>query len=214
MASRGWWSLGEHSGYNGNELALWRVGCGFCGEEGNWELVHHQERSNQKKKKLNYDTYKCVACGNLTMVFWSGGGGLHDYHQVPWTRRATNFPKHWPEEVGRYWLQAQRSIEDSNWDAAVVMARSALQLLLRHEKAQGGTLVKEIEDLAGKGLLPPIVRDWAHGLRLLGNDAAHPQPGGEGVTEKDARHVVNFLRVLLTLLRDLPEDIKKFRGNG
>lgn len=211
MSSRSWWTLGDHSGYEGSKLALYRIDCGFCGEEGNWELSHHQERANKDGKKLNYDTYKCVACGNLTMVFWSTGGSLHSYHQVPWPRRVTRFPEHWPAEVGRYWLQAQRSIDDGNWDAAALMARSSLQLLLRHEKAAGGTLVKEIDDLATKGLIPPVVKEWAHELRVLGNEAAHPQPGAKGVSEKDAKHAVKFLRVLLTLLQDLPDEIKQYR---
>ncbi len=118
MSTRGWWSLGEYSGHDGQELALWRVECGFCGEKGNWELSHHQERANKEKKKLNYDTYKCLACGNLAMVFWSAGDRLHSYHQVPWPQKTTSFPKHWPAEVGRYWMQAQRSLEGGNWDAA------------------------------------------------------------------------------------------------
>ena len=92
------------------------------------------------------------------------------------------------------------------------MARSSLQLLLRHEKAEGGTLFKEIDDLAKKGLIPPIVKEWGHELRVLGNEAAHPMPGAKGVSEKDARQVVRFLRVVLTLLQDLPTDIKKYRG--
>jgi Domain of unknown function (DUF4145) len=213
MGTRGWWSLGDHSGYDGETLALYRIECGFCGERGNWELSHHQERENLQQKKLNYDIYKCVACGNLTMVFWSGGERLHSYHQVPWPQITTSHPQHWPAEVGRYWLQAQRNIEASNWDAAALMARSALQLLFRHEKAAGGTLVKEIDDLAGKGLIPPIMKKWAHSLRVLGNDVAHPEPGAEGVSEKDARHVVKFLRLLLTLLQDLPAEIKAFRGD-
>jgi len=211
MGKKGWWSLGENSGYEGDELSLFRIECGFCGEQGNWELAHHLERNN-KKKKLNYDIYKCITCGNLTMVFWSGGGRLHDYKQVPWPLNSTRWPEHWPDEIGRYWLQAQRSIESENWDAAALMARSSLQLLLRHENAEGGNLMKEIDDLAKKGFIPPIVKEWAHELRVLGNEAAHPLPGAKGITEKDARQMVRFLGVVLTLLQDLPADIKKYRG--
>jgi hypothetical protein len=213
--SRGWWSLGDHSGYRGNELALWRLECAFCGEEGNWELAHHLERSGGKSrrdKKLNYDTYKCVGCGNLTMVMWSAGDSHHDYRQLPNLLKTTRFPDHWPEEVGRYWLQAQRNIEGSNWDAAALMARSALQLLLRRENATGHTLIKEIDDISRRGLIPPIMQEWAHELRVLGNDAAHPTPGDNGISERDARHAVKFLRVLLTLLHDLPKEIKEFRS--
>jgi hypothetical protein len=41
-----------------------------------------------------------------------------------------------------------------------------------------------------------------------------PCPGAQGVTEKDARYVVKFLRVLLLLLQDLPDDIKEFRDKN
>ena len=214
MSSKSWWSFGDSSGYDGAELALYRIECAFCGEQDNFELEkRHQRNSKAQNKALNYDIYKCNGCANLTMVFWSSGGRLHDYKQVPWPLKATRFPEYWPPDVGRYWMQAQNNLDGGNWDAAALMARSALQLLLRHEKAVGGSLMKEIDDLAGKGLIPPIVKDWSHGLRVLGNDAAHPQPGDKGVDEKDARHVVKFLRVLLTLLHDLPDEIKTFRGD-
>lgn len=213
MTARGWWSLGEYSGHHGADLNLRQIQCAFCGEEGNFELVDRKQRiSKAKNKALNYDLYKCNGCANLTTVFWSGSSGLHDYYQMPWPRSTTRYPKHWPADVGRYWMQAQRSLEADNWDAAGLMARSAIQLLLRHEEASGRSLKDEIDDLAKKGELPPIVQDWAHDVRILGNSIAHPKPGQDGVSEKDARDAVKFLRVLLTLMDDLPEEIKEFRA--
>ena len=43
-----WWELGEHSGYDGNNLALHRITCPFCKERGNFNVAHHVE-----KKKPN-----------------------------------------------------------------------------------------------------------------------------------------------------------------
>ena len=70
------------------------------------------------------------------MVLWSASEyghvhGLHDYRVLPWPLKLEKYPEHWPEQVGRYWLQAKRNIRDENWDAAAVMARSALQITLR-----------------------------------------------------------------------------------
>ena len=67
------------------------------------------------------------------MVLWSSieaGAGLHDYRVLPWPLKTSSYPEYWPAVVGRYWLQAQRNIQDENWDAAAVMARSALQAAL------------------------------------------------------------------------------------
>jgi len=86
-------------------------------------------------------------------------------------------PEHWPAEVGRHWLQAHRNLKDENWDASALMARSALQVALRDQKAKGSNLKQEIEDLAKKGVLPPLMVEWSHNVRELANDSAHPQPG-------------------------------------
>jgi hypothetical protein len=66
-------------------------------------------------------------------------------------------------------------------------------LALRYSGAEGHTLAAQIDDLASKGILPPVMKEWSHEVRLLGNDSAHPQPGGSGTEPKDARDVVEFL---------------------
>jgi hypothetical protein len=213
-----WWDFGEHSGFDGRDLALFRIDCGFCNESGHFERLHHIEKKHPSTGKvLNYDTMKCANCGNLTMVFWSaensaGPRGLHDYKTLPWPRETTRFPSHWPADVGRYWLQARRSIEGKNWDAAVVMARSAVQQVARLHGATGRNLKEEINDLSSKGHLPPVMQEWSHEVRELGNDSAHPTPGGSGATSKDAQDIVNFLTMLLTIVYNLPHDISQYRA--
>src|SRR5262249_15876518 len=122
---------------------------------------------------------------------------------VPWAREITKFPEHWPEDIGRHWLQARRSLEGQNWDAASLMARSAIQLIARYQKAKGGTL---------KQILPPIMKERSHEVRELANESAHRDPGAKGTTPKDARDVVEFLRVLLQITYDLPHQIKQYRA--
>jgi hypothetical protein len=212
--ARSWWDFAEWTGYPGKELGLWQVPCGFCGEEGNFSAVaQHTKTSKAKDKSLHYDTYSCGNCGNLTMVFWAAAAGsdMHDFISVPRPKATTRHPNHWPEDVGRHWLQARRNLEGENWDSAALMARSGVQLVLRYLDAKGSTLAAQIDDLASKGILPPIMKEWSHEVRQLGNDNAHPQPGGRGTEPKDANDVVEFFNFLLTLTYDLPEDIRKYR---
>lgn len=77
------------------------------------------------------------------------------------------------------------------------MARSAVQATMRDKKAVGKDLYHEIEDLAAKGDLPPLMKEWSHEVRELGNDSAHPKPGTPPPTEQDARDIVEFLDSLL-----------------
>lgn len=215
--SSSWWDFAEWSGQLGDKLALYQITCPFCFESGNFELAHHLERKKPSGDKvLNYDIYKCGACGNYTMVFWTAssgpGRGMHDYRTLPWPKKIERFPKHWPEDIGRNWLQAHRSLDGENWDAAALMARSAIQLATRYHKAEGGSLKAEIDNLAAKGVLPPIMKEWSHEVRELANDAAHPTPGTAGTTPKDAKDVANFLDYLLQFLYDLPHQIEQYRS--
>ncbi|TCN30284.1 DUF4145 domain-containing protein [Sinorhizobium americanum] len=211
-----WWDIAEGSGYDSfgkKALRVDLVQCAFCGELGKFKTHARLENTNTSGKTLHYDTLKCEQCGNNTFVFWAiGSGGLQSFHQLPWPTRTTRWPDHWPDDVGRYWLQATRSIEAANWDAAALMARSAVQLTLRHAQAEGSNLYTEINDLGKKGILPPVMVEWAHEVRVLGNGNAHPMPGEVGTTAADAQAVVEYLNMLLKVVFDLPHQIEKHRA--
>ena len=213
VCSRGsWWKLGEYSGYDGNDLDLGRITCAFCDEKGNFSLVCHREkRQASGYKQLNFDTLECGNCKGYVLVFWSGGSGLHDFRVLPYPLKVDRYPDYFPQQLGRFWVQAQRNLIAENCDATVVMARSALQFALRDNGASGRTLFDEINDLAEEGVLPPIIKEWASNVRELGNDAAHPSPGGDGPTPEEARDIVRFLDFLLEYLYRLPHDVEEYR---
>ena len=208
-----WWELGEHSGYDGGELALYRLSCPFCEERGNFELAFRaQKKQPNGSKVLNFDTLKCGSCASFLQVLWASGHRLHDYIAQPWPKKLDKSPEEYPEAIGRFWLQAKRNLRDRNWDATAVMARSSLQLALRANEAKGANLKQEIEDLATRGLLPPLMKEWSHLVRELGNDSAHPAIGGSPTTSKDAADIVGFLDFLLEYLYTLPKRINEYRG--
>ncbi len=214
-----WWDLGEWSGYPGHVLETHNIACAFCGAVGNFGTVQHLERKKPGNghKVLNYDTLQCGNCGNYMFAFWSaamfghGSGAIHDYKVLPWHRSTRGYPKHWPDDVGNYWVEACRSIEGTNWTAAALMARSAIQLVARSHKATGKNLKEEIDDLAAEGLILPSMKEFAHEVRVLANEGTHPQPGTKGTSEKDAKDVVEFLSFLMTVMYNLPEQIKEYR---
>ena len=92
------------------------------------------------------------------------------------------------------------------------MARSALQASLREQKAEGKTLKQEIDNLANRGILPPLMKDWSNNVRELGNESAHPDPPATATSPQDARDVVRFLSFLLEYLYNLPHSISQYRN--
>lgn len=213
-----WWELSEGSGFRGKDLELYRITCPFCTEKGNFALEHRvTKRKPNGTKAIHGDTYRCGNCQGFVLVLWSasefsGLDGMHDYRVIPYPLRFESHPEHWPKDFGRYWLQAHRSLTEENWDAAAVMARSAMQIALRKAGAKGPNLRAEIDDLAAKGDLPPLMKDWAHELRELGNDAAHPVPEQPPTTKQDAVDIVRYVDFVATYLYNLPDDIAKFRA--
>lgn len=210
-----WWSFAENKGYDGNALALHRITCPFCEERGNFSTEYHAEKKKPNGRKvLNFDTLQCGRCASYVQVFWSAtedGSRIHDYKVQPWSLKLDRYPEHWPEGVGRYWLQGKRNLKDENWDAAVLMARSALQIALREHGAQGDNFKQEIDHLTDGSLLPPIMKEWSHNVRQLGNDSAHPKSGQVATNAQDAKDIVQFLDFLLEYLYTLPKKINDYR---
>ncbi len=196
----------------GQELALYDIDCPFCGERGNFATEFHAEKKKPNGRKvLNFDTLKCGNCASFVQVFWSAGDRMHDLRVQPWPLKISRAPEHWPEAIGRYWLQAKKNIQDESWDAAAVMARSALQLALRDFEAKGNNLKAEIDNLAERGILPTIMKEWAHNVRELGNDSAHPRPGQPPTDPRDAGDIVKFLDFFLRYSYSLPKEINEYR---
>jgi len=209
-----WWDLGEWVGHDGESLALYDIECAFCGERGNYSTEFSVEKKKpNSRKSLNFDTLKCGNCASYIQVVWSASssGRMHGRRIQPWPLKITKYPDHWPESVGRYWLQAKKSLSTEAWDAAALMARSALQIALREENAKGKNLYSEIDDLAQRGILPPIMKEWAHEMRELGNESAHPTADQKPTNSRDAQEIVKFLGFLFEYLYTLPKEIQEYR---
>lgn len=119
----------------------------------------------------------------------------------------TTTPLHLPERIARAFEQADTSIHQRSWDAAGAMDRRALELatLEKAPEKRDQTLYKRIEFLANEGRITPSLKDWAHDLRVVGNNAVHDE---DGLTEDDARQAHELTRFILTYLYTLPEQVR------
>lgn len=213
-----WWELGEGTGFQGNELEVRRIRCAFCGEQGHFILAFHDEKKKpNSSKRLNFDVYKCTNCRGFVHALWSASessfadNGIYGYKILPWLIGKAQPSENWPDTVQRFWTQAKDSLSGENWDAAAIMARSALQAAVCDKRGTGKNLRGEIEDLAANGILPPLMRDWSHEVRELANDSAHPSPNAPPTEPEDAKDILRFLDFLLLYLYDLPKDISNYR---
>ena len=80
--------------------------------------------------------------------------------------------------------------------ASVIMARAAVQRAVRKLNATGSDLKAEIDSLRSSGVITEELKEWAHEVRLAGNDAAHPDTMGE-ITADHATESLDFMEEFL-----------------
>ena len=90
------------------------------------------------------------------------------------------------------------------------MFRSALEAGLKEKFPDiDGTLYERIEQAAAQQGLTPDLADWAHRIRLDGNDAVH---GDEEFLKEDAERLHAFTELVFLYLVTLPGMLEKARG--
>ena len=123
----------------------------------------------------------------------------------------TGAPEDTPENVAEYYRQGMENLPGA-WDAAGSMFRKVLDTGLKAKfPTIKGTLNQRIDKAADQHELTPALAEWAHKIRLDGNDAAHDE---EPFLEEDARTLQTFTELVLTYLFTLPGMLKKARGEA
>jgi HEPN domain-containing protein len=111
-------------------------------------------------------------------------------------------PKHLPENLDKFYLQAANSLRAGNHDASAMMSRKVLEVAVKTLSPDGeGSLYHRIENLATDGKITPELKDWAHIIRDDGNEAAHEE---EPVSTKFAIELLSFAEMFLMYTFTMP----------
>lgn len=89
--------------------------------------------------------------------------------------RSSSIPEHLPAAAAKAFRAAEATF--MNPDAAEVSAmayRRSVEMALKEKRADlKGPLRSRIDKLRDDGTIPAILQDWAHEVRMIGNDGAH-----------------------------------------
>jgi hypothetical protein len=113
-------------------------------------------------------------------------------------------PEHLPAAVERPFMQGEKNyVMEGCEDASALMYRSALEQAMKHLQPDAkGPLAKRIDLAVEGGLLPKSIGEWAHEVRIVGNESAHDL---EGVSRDDLKAARGFVDATLRYLFSLPK---------
>lgn len=105
--------------------------------------------------------------------------------------------------------QAVRSFSASLFEPCVLMCRKCIEATCKTLGAKGRDLNARLQSLFDSGHIDSRLLNWAHEIRLIGNEAAH-DPDIK-VTKRDARDVLDFTESILIYVFSLTSRFEKFR---
>ena len=153
-----------------------------------WEKVEKMDR---------YWIGICNSCHNAVLV--------HDITH-PFGKREiypTPLPsptdKRIPEHIRKDLDEAKICFSVNAYRACAVMARRAVQSTCIDKGAdRNKNLVNQIEELFQKGVITKDIEEWAHTVRWIGNDAAHPE--SQEVAKEDAENILKLAEQFMEVI--------------
>src|SRR5260370_13990863 len=144
---------------------------------------------------------RCQSCKNFVLVDGvrpAGNQACQSVTVYPFGKANEIVDAEVPASVSEDFKEALRCHFIRAHRAVVVMCRRAIQQSAIELKANGSKLINQIDDLFRNGKITESLKDFAHEVRLTGNDGAHPDKDGlSDVTEIDANEIIEFTREYL-----------------
>lgn len=100
-----------------------------------------------------------------------------------------------PEATRRSYDQAVRCYSSSSFDACALMCRRSIEALCKELGAANGSLQAKLDTLFKQGVIDSRLVEWAHGVRAVGNEAAHDTEAE--LSQDDARDALDFTEAIL-----------------
>lgn len=117
-----------------------------------------------------------------------------------------------PRDLRADWDEAMTCFNAKAYQASAVMVRRTIEGACTAQGATKGSLSEKIKKLEGDGTIGSTLAEWAHLLRVVGNEGAH---AGKKIAREDAEDALAFAEALLDhiyVLRKRFDEFKARRG--
>lgn len=127
-------------------------------------------------------------------------------HVYPAARKSES-PENVPQVAADAFIEGADNARDGRYSSAVMMFRRAIDVGTKvfEPTIDVHNLGKRIDKLAADGLITKDLKEWAHKIRLEGNEAVHDLPKP---TKEQTEELQLFTELVLTYLFTLPAKVR------
>lgn len=131
-------------------------------------------------RRLLCGAFRCSVCRAISVVLAPDGDGWGRPAEMPgsaftWlpeTGDTRTYP-HVPDHIASAAQEAYECGKRGKHRAAIMLARAVIEATAKDKGITKGNLKDKIDGLANAELIRPHIKEFAHGVRLFGNDMAH-----------------------------------------
>jgi hypothetical protein len=157
--------------------------------------------------ELGWAVFTCAGCwaASLAQGFYPELGRpgqlyTHDFVPAGWYPQSPlvkEYPDSVPARIAKMAAEAHGSSSVGHYQAAVLMARTTVEAVAKAQGITQGNLVGKIDELYNRHLVYEHVRDAAHEVRFVGNDAAHADLVDHPISEEEASAILELMDMVL-----------------
>jgi len=197
--------------------------CPHCGVktvamDGRWA----QTIASASREMRGWAVFTCPRCAGLTAIeleiyslgiepntSLSSQVEVGEIRALPESGSSRYRVSHLPEDVARYFSDAQRVIDAGVPDAAAVQLRRTLEAAAAHKGIKEKTLVKSVQALIQGGFITQDFSPVLHHVRKVGNQGAHYTD--ESLDESEVQRALRFTTQVLRNLFEVPGELAELR---
>jgi hypothetical protein len=194
--------------------------CAHCGNtsiqtilcEHPYKDKYYSESGESNEYHALYILAKCETCSEVTLYSKDTELGI-DEDTVFGSRLFPPSPARMagvPANVRMIFEEAER-VKRISPIAYAVLTRRLLEEICLEKGLKGKTLAKNLDELAKKGDVPPVIAEATSLLRLIGNAGAHASD--KKITVPQVWAIGQFVSVVLEYLYIAPQRIKEFKSS-
>jgi hypothetical protein len=179
------------------------------------EAIASLEEADAEYRGILFYVALCRRCSAPFLVCQSFHGVASEFETV--TSEEVLYPSNSrlplgsvPNAARHAYEQGLRCFGAACFDASALMCRRAIEAVCMELGASSGSLRSKLDKLHENGAIDARLSQWAHEVRVVGNEAAHGVTAE--LTKDDARDALDFTEAILLYAFELSARFSQFKA--